>query len=181
MIFINISNFIEPFQTKDYTTAIYQAVDNDMKHCIIDEKVELKVTTNRVLICNNPALQQQSCSFSLSLFEKIKSIFIKIGAINDLFSDLRSSYGDYGLDLVIDKPSAGEGKLRRVADYYDNDSNQYKKHTLIFNHTLEVINDDYSITNNNNKNIFNRQYHLNTTTLSSMKTKTVFYLQCMLF
>jgi hypothetical protein len=147
MFLMDISDFIMPMKRDDCIQAISLAVDHDINQCIMknkegQQKNRIVTTKKRILMSNNRYdCSGESIAFSFSLFQKILSILLNIGVITERFSDLRSSdgeYGEYGLDLAIDFPFAGEDSLTRVADFYHNKSQQFKKHTLIFNHTLEV-------------------------------------------
>jgi hypothetical protein len=135
-----------PMERKDCIQAISLAVDHDINQCIMkiknkegEQQNKIVTTKKRILMSNNRYdSREESIAFSFSLFKKILFILVNSGVITDKFSDLRSSDGEYGLDLAIDLPFAGVDNLTRAADFYDDQSEQFKKHTLIFNHTLEV-------------------------------------------
>jgi hypothetical protein len=136
MFFMNISSWIMEWQK--YKTLISLAVENDIKQCITKNNNNNNQCRSLISNNRNSLSSRQSFAFSFSLFQKINSILIKIGVIKKDFCDLVSSDGKNGLDLAMDYPTAGKDSLRRVADYYDDESGTFKKHTLFFNHTLEV-------------------------------------------
>jgi hypothetical protein len=141
---LNFLDFLLEKNPTNIRQQISHAVDLDMKMCVLEEQQQrsnndpFETLNNRILF-NHNILPNKKKSFTFLLFEKLKSIFIMLGVVDEFFSELTSSNGKIGLDIMVDFPLAGEEELCRVSDYHDDELVLFKKHTLIFNHSMEKI------------------------------------------
>jgi hypothetical protein len=122
----------------EFLKAIAYSVDWDMKQCIMEERQRnespFSLSNNRIQLNNN-----NLNTFTFSLFKKMTKFFVQNGVLTELYSELMSSNGKTGLDLMIDFPLSGEDNLKRVIDCCDDEFFPLiRKHTLIFNHSLKV-------------------------------------------
>jgi hypothetical protein len=72
------------------------------------------------------------------MMDSIKDILIELGYLEKTYSVLMCTDGKVGIDISIDCPGAGEDKLKRVTEHFDQDILCFKNHTLIFNYSFNV-------------------------------------------
>jgi hypothetical protein len=94
------------------------------------------IVDNRFIL--NQHLVGYYYQFSFLMMERIKDILVELGYLEENYSVLMCTDGKVGIDISIDCPGAGEDKLKRVTEHFDQDKLCFKNHTLIFNYSLNV-------------------------------------------